>query len=243
MPTGQDDHDYQMKMWDAYISRKKMLDAAGLEIADRYTKWLITISGGALFVSLTFLEKFAPHPRSSTTGLLAGAWVLLAVSMLGAFIAIYFSGRSIQRQLALAEYRHRRYKKSQDATLPDVPLEDEQNCWGGAIVWIDLISVGALVSGLACLCLFAFLNLPTGKSSETPQHSVFELRLAGEGTGASKTSLTNTVVLGGSILNQLKTLGGDLISNAPTQLPSSNETNLQPRIPAGDANSDPKTKK
>lgn len=163
MSNKPDPHDYQVKIWESYLARKKSLDAAALAISERYSQWLITIAGGALGLSLTFLEKIAPNPSQNTTWLMAFSWLFLVFSLLGAFIAIYCSGKAIRKQLEIAEYKHKIYRKAQDSSLPDVPAESCFDFYTKAIPFVDSLSVVSLIFGLFFLCLFSFINLPANK--------------------------------------------------------------------------------
>jgi hypothetical protein len=159
------------------------------------------------------LEKFAPHPEAATVVLLGLAWFLLALSLLGAFLAIYCSGKSIQRQFALAEYRHKRYRKSQDPELADVPLEREQDVWAEAIPKIDAGSVIAMLLGLFFLFVFAFCNLPTKKSSKDAQTATIEFRVADQEGANIKPSTEKKIVV------EIRTVDGRVQNNSASNSP------------------------
>jgi hypothetical protein len=58
--------DYLDKLYQQYSSQREKLDAASIEAAGRYDKAVLTISTGALALSVTFIEKIASNPQHWT---------------------------------------------------------------------------------------------------------------------------------------------------------------------------------
>lgn len=169
-----EDYDYQRAMHESYVGRKKSLDAAHLEISGRYSHWLITIAGGALAVSVTFLEKIAPNPLPHTHWIISICWVLLVGSLLGGFYAIYCSGNAIIRQRKINEYKYASYRRSiNDKSAPAPTIEDDCiNRYSECIPAIDKLSVGALIGGLIFLCLFSFVNMPNENHKQQSENHI-----------------------------------------------------------------------
>jgi hypothetical protein len=53
---------------DDYLARRERLDRAYTESIREYDRLVTWASGGALLVSVTFLEKLAPNPRRERSG-------------------------------------------------------------------------------------------------------------------------------------------------------------------------------
>jgi len=80
----------------AYLEARKQYDDAELEVSGRYDTWILTLAGGALGLSITFLEKIAPHPQIDTLCWLKWSWVALIVSLLAALTSLVTSQSAIR---------------------------------------------------------------------------------------------------------------------------------------------------
>lgn len=142
-----------------YLSERTKLDDLAFKTSERYDQWVLTIAGGALAISLGFLEKIAPNPQGSTVVFLCLAWVALVVCILAAFIAIKTSRDALYRQLNIVDEKYANFQKTasiENMGGEEINLVNEVN--PKVDKW-NQIAGGALVSGCTCLCIFAFLNV------------------------------------------------------------------------------------
>jgi len=63
------------------IAYREWLVKADYEASEAYDKAVMTLSGGALAVSITFIHDIAPSPRSETLCFLAAAWSCFGLSI------------------------------------------------------------------------------------------------------------------------------------------------------------------
>ena len=63
-----------------YLDERKLLIDAEAEGARSFDKAIMTLSAGALGLSLTFIKEIVCHPHGSTLWLLIGAWVGFCLS-------------------------------------------------------------------------------------------------------------------------------------------------------------------
>lgn len=61
-------YEYQKTLHSAYKELRSEADQIALEIGGRYEKMLSLVAGGALAVSITFIEKIAPTPVPGPVG-------------------------------------------------------------------------------------------------------------------------------------------------------------------------------
>jgi hypothetical protein len=59
MPDPQ--YEYQKQRYDSYVKERETLNHSSLEISGRYDKSVLFLSGGALALSVTFIEKLPPR--------------------------------------------------------------------------------------------------------------------------------------------------------------------------------------
>jgi len=114
--------------------------------SELFDKTLITLSGGALAVSLTFLHDIVGGvPAHGTRCALLAAWVLLVVSL----FSTLFSFKASQRALRA------------EAKAIDMGTEPS----GRAVAYgraLNAVALGALIVGVVFLMLFAYWNIGKG---------------------------------------------------------------------------------
>jgi hypothetical protein len=107
---------------------------------ESFDKTVLTLSGGALGLSITFIHEIAPHPRHSW--LVGLAWSCFCASlllMLTSFLSSIDAHDSILRQMA-----------ERIATL--VPPRR-------VTTWLNRIAAGFLIVGAVFLVIFAWFNV------------------------------------------------------------------------------------
>jgi hypothetical protein len=135
---------------DNYISTRQSYDNAELEVSGRYDKWILTLSGGALGLSITFIDKIAKHPTIDTLCWLKVAWACLVLSLLTALLSLVTSQSAIRENRRELDNAHRE-ERSPRLSFPR---------W---FTWItNGLNWGALllfILGATFLCVFSFKNL------------------------------------------------------------------------------------
>lgn len=152
-----------------YRERRHHLDDLAFKMSERYDQWVLTIAGGALAVSLTFLEKLCPHPLAPTWPVLLGsAWLFLTAAIVAAFVAIKKSRASIYRQIEIDDSAYARFCSTTTREVPEGKTEPEEiNLERRKVECVNSLSTFCTVLGIALLCAFAFLNV--GKDTNRSQ--------------------------------------------------------------------------
>ena len=81
---------------EAYYKIRQSYDEAELEASGRYDKWILTLSGGALGLSITFIEKLAKNPTPETLFWPKLSWGCLVISLLAALLSLVTSQSAIR---------------------------------------------------------------------------------------------------------------------------------------------------
>jgi hypothetical protein len=160
------EYDYRKQRYETYIKDRDALRSDSLEVSGRYDKAVLALAGGALALSVTFLEKIAPHPLPWTFVLLAVAWLCLIASVLLELYALSTSQTVTNEQIAIADEDYRQYLLS----LPDHPAIPEPQRvpeapnlverWRRKTRRFNDWSRWLLSVGVFLLCAFCFFNLP-----------------------------------------------------------------------------------
>jgi len=78
---------------------RDFLQTAYKDQSDAYDKAVMTLSGGALGVSMTFIKDLVPTPISATLWLLGSAWASFGVSVLAILISMFTSQLAIKKAM------------------------------------------------------------------------------------------------------------------------------------------------
>lgn len=130
-----------------YLDERKLLIDAEREQSRSFDKAMLTLSAGALALSLTYMADFVVSP--SGQGLLYAAWILFSISLLATAWSFLISQSALRKQREILDAIHgdkRRADRHSKNTLGRVT-----NC-------LNLCSVIAFTVAVAMLAAFAILN-------------------------------------------------------------------------------------
>jgi hypothetical protein len=136
---------------DVYLEERKLLIDEEREAARTFDKAMLTLSGGALGLSLSFIKQLVPHPH--LIGLLATAWSSLAVALLATILGLHISQSAIRRARDMLDGDQRGDKDA--LNQKNTPAR-----WTDCFNWI---AATTFMVGIVLLVMFALLNL---KSNE-----------------------------------------------------------------------------
>ena len=140
-------NDQNVGLGEAYWDERRQLIDAENQVAGRFDKSVLTLSGGALALSLTFLKELA-GPDPERTGLIYGAWLFLGLAIAFMLVSLLTSQRAYQRQRELLNALQHG---------DDVSAESNSPAW-----WtqsLNLASIGAFLFGVALIAWFVGHNL------------------------------------------------------------------------------------
>ncbi len=92
------------KAYELYLLERTRLTTAKQEASKSYDRTILTFSGGAIALSITFLEKIAPQPDAK--GLLYTSWSLLAVAMMSTLYSLLATQRACEQEISDLEKRY-----------------------------------------------------------------------------------------------------------------------------------------
>jgi hypothetical protein len=111
-------YEYRKQRYDSYVKERETLNHSSLEISGRYDKSVLFLSGGALALSVTFIEKIAPSPVAWTFVLLATAWLLLIACVVLELYALATSQTAINEQIRLLDGEYDQFLQDAGANTP-----------------------------------------------------------------------------------------------------------------------------
>ena len=88
---------------DLYLSERKSLIEAQLQSYISLDKWLLTLSGGAFGLSITFIKNIIPSEGSKVILVLFLAWLSFCLSLLSTLISFLTSQTAYSKQIEIIE--------------------------------------------------------------------------------------------------------------------------------------------
>ena len=101
----------QRKREELYTETRKDLLARQLSNAEQFDKAVLTLSSGALGISLAFIKDIVPIDKAQCVTLLIVSWGFFASAIISTVVSFFASQLAINRQLLYAEEYYLKEKK------------------------------------------------------------------------------------------------------------------------------------
>jgi TRAP-type mannitol/chloroaromatic compound transport system permease small subunit len=168
---------------DDYISLRERLLASEQHYARSYDKWLLTLSGGALALSMVLCKDVVVGTPQGTGWLLA-SWILFAAAILSTLACILLSHSAHEKDVELLDHLYGKHEVDWQTQVHE--KQGEQ--WGRkAIAWLNGMSLMFFTFGLCLLAYFASQNMvKNGEGNVEPEQTTGDF-IAAEGSHHWKT--------------------------------------------------------
>jgi|GEM_PF-3234893 len=142
------DESLEQAYYDDYLAERKLLIDAEFASARSLDRHLIALSSAALALSITFIDKIAPHPVCTRT--ISLAWAMFIVALITELVSFHLCQASMRKQRDLNDAAFVRCHKL-DGVAPNPYVR-----WQQVLTWCALIS---FVLGTCFLIRFSAVNL------------------------------------------------------------------------------------
>ena len=143
------------------LEYRKLLISTQHKLNDSYDKLVVTLSGGALALSITFLKDIVALDEARFTWVLASSWALFIISLAFIFGEILFGIEA--------------YKKAiNQLDVDTIRKEKVGGLFSTLTKWFNRAAAIALLLGLLFITTFIFLNIgenPESKITKTPSEA------------------------------------------------------------------------
>lgn len=139
--------------WQDFLDERKILVEGLSDAAKSFDQAMLTLSGGALGLSITFIQQIAPQPRN--TELLRDAWISLGMALFITLSSFLVSQFAFMRQMDISERTH--LKKQPRSGIFASWID---NVWSVLTVALNISSIVSFAIGVYFLARFSFVNLP-----------------------------------------------------------------------------------
>jgi hypothetical protein len=162
--------DYSNKLYAEYSAQRVKLDDASLEAAGRYERAVLTISSGALALSVTFIDKIASDPQAWTLIFLVLGWVLLLAAVIFQLLALSASHEATREQIKILDLQYSYYFSADDpAQAVRNGWEEPTNKFNSRVNNFNIFAQVALITGVVCVLTFSALNIVYKKGEHHEQ--------------------------------------------------------------------------
>jgi hypothetical protein len=134
---------------DVYLNERRDLIQQESEQSRSFDRAILTLTGGALGLSLAFIKDAAPNVAPCTTWLLYAGWFLLIASLLMTLSSFQMSATALRRQRRILD----------DIQSGGATPESTVNIPGKITGWLNVASLVSFTAGTAALTLFVALSL------------------------------------------------------------------------------------
>ncbi len=131
---------------EGYLQHREFLMQGALEESKSFEKYLVTLSGGALGLSIAVVKDIVSNPASETRWLLVATWFLFGGSLVFSLISFFIGQFAWRWQCDLLDLHY------------EGVLKESRNWWAIAVVALQGLSLAILLLGVAALGAFLAKN-------------------------------------------------------------------------------------
>ena len=132
-----------------YLKHRQQLYDLAIDQTNRFDRLIVTLSGGALALSITFINEIAPVPERGSTLWLALGWGALISSVLATLISHQTSQSDMFFEIRRLDEL---YKAGQEH-------DGSANFWNNCTRILNILSALLFVFGASLLAIYVYLNI------------------------------------------------------------------------------------
>lgn len=140
--------EYDLFAYGKYFEERMSLAEGERKIAISFDKAIMTLSGGAIALSMTFLDKIAPE--SKDIYLLISAWISFAFSLSSILFSMILSIEAYKYEIDRVDKAYSDNKN---------PPSSEKNKFTISTDFCNKLSLFTLILGIILLSIFSYVNL------------------------------------------------------------------------------------
>ena len=173
--------------YEAYIRERSETDKASLEIGKHYDTWFLTLTGGALLISVTFVEKIAPNPAPYSLCFLGLGWLGFVIAIGCQLYALSRTATGLNQKILFLDFDYEEALRStgiETDTATEKP--EEPTVYAKSTRFYNKLAFGGFIGGLFFLSLFSICNLvelPNHQSKQNLEDTMSDKKPLNESRG------------------------------------------------------------
>ena len=149
------DFENELARYTSHMEHRKKLVDAELEMAGRFTNASLTLAGGALALTITYVEKLHPHPIGSALSWLGVTWFFLAMSLTASLVALLFSLNATHVAIQHSDKLYNCWLRERTTTF--AAPANQFSAWTH---YCNYLSVGGFLFGIIAFFVFVSQSPP-----------------------------------------------------------------------------------
>ncbi len=137
-----------------YLNERELLIKTENEMSKSFDKAMITLSAGALALSITFIDKLVASIIAGRVYLIL-SWIGFVVALLSILISFLLSQSAFRKQREILDQKQREILDHVYAGEGN----QSRNCYSIITNWLNIISVCFFIFGTITLVIFCSINL------------------------------------------------------------------------------------
>ena len=150
------DREYIKQRHDNYLVSRSEAEKIAVEMSGRHEKQQTLLTGGALALSLTYIEKLAPAPIQCTKGVVIIAWAALIYSMWQSMKAMEASKNAHQKKIENLDLEYQQLIDPDNKDYKGQSTKD--NPFDAKVKKANKKAQQAAIIGISSLIVFVALN-------------------------------------------------------------------------------------
>lgn len=160
MSNGQDDdNDRLMLFYERYVAQREKLHDAVMESSGRYGKAILTLSGGSIALTVTFIEKIAAEPSPESVKFIIASWFLFLTSLVSHLFSLRNSNKATTQQITILDKQYRNLVDAESYSKGFHDWREPVNKYSGRTRCFSGISIWTLIFGIVFVFIFSAINL------------------------------------------------------------------------------------
>ena len=172
-----------------YLDEREGLENARFRVAESFDKAILTLSGGALALSMTFVTDIASNPTRK--GCLVLAWVFFGMSLVVLLLNMYFCQIAYEKE---REKLDAEQDKKAGLDINEEENDDNRNIWGTITRIGNCTALALFAIGVIVLSVFIYTNMKISGETNEPKTSKTQ-------TASTTTKTTSRTINSGSVEN------------------------------------------
>lgn len=145
---GQDGEEHKKQIYQTYLEERKILLGHRQDHSNNLDKAILTLSAGALGLSLTYLDKISPHNSQCLKLILLLSWIGFTLSILLTLISFIVSEKAYNRQIEI-----------NDKYFDDEQKEPDKNELNIFVEFFRFASIISFMVGTVLLLAYTYTSM------------------------------------------------------------------------------------
>lgn len=156
----------ESEQYQRYLDERRLLVEGEVQVAARFDTSVLTLSGGALLLSMAFVKDIVGGSPEEAWALIV-AWILLGATIGVMLVSLLTSQKAYQKQRDIL-----------DRDLETSKTEDRPNWWAWGTEWLNRFSITFFLAGIIFLGYFSVKNMQSSLGEKRGQPKANNTRQA-----------------------------------------------------------------